>query len=162
MGTCGSIFLNIQTLIATPWYTLSPFGNANMTLILYQCIQVVTGVVYLHSHKMVRRTRLWGFVPTDKHTTLHQVHGDIKAVCTSLFPFSFNFSQRNYQANILVSQDGVAKLSDFDHSIMSECSLVFSETSKLGGGTTRWMVSTVMCAPVSFSPSNTTGAGTYT
>lgn len=40
---------------------------------------------------------------------------------------------------MLVSRNGVAKLNDFDHSIMFECSLLFSETSRPGGGTTRWM-----------------------
>lgn len=48
-----------------------------------------------------------------------------------------------FQANILVSREGIAKLSDFDHSIMAECSLACSETSKQGGGTIRWMVSAV-------------------
>lgn len=54
----------------------------------------------------------------------------------------------DFQANILVSRDGIAKLSDFDHSIMAENSLVFSETSRLGGGTTRWMVSAVVDEPI--------------
>lgn len=49
------------------------------------------------------------------------VHGDLKA------------------CNILVSQDGTAKLTDFDHSIMTESSLVFSDTTRVGGGTVRWM-----------------------
>ncbi|KAF8593517.1 kinase-like protein [Ceratobasidium sp. AG-I] len=49
------------------------------------------------------------------------VHGDIKAL------------------NILVSQDGVAKLSDFDHSILSNATLAFSATTNSGGGTLRWM-----------------------
>lgn len=47
------------------------------------------------------------------------------------------------QCNVLVSQDGTAKLSDFDHSILlSNChTLVFSATTNPGGGTPRWMVS---------------------
>ncbi|KAF8594402.1 WD40 repeat-like protein [Ceratobasidium sp. AG-I] len=49
------------------------------------------------------------------------VHGDLKAV------------------NILVSATGTAKISDFDYSILSESTLRFSETTKTGGGTLRWM-----------------------
>ncbi|KAL5640518.1 hypothetical protein ACGC1H_007686 [Rhizoctonia solani] len=49
------------------------------------------------------------------------VHGDIKA------------------SNILVSSDGVLKLTDFDHSLISECSLLFTATTRVGGGTPRWM-----------------------
>ncbi|KAL5636673.1 hypothetical protein ACGC1H_000584 [Rhizoctonia solani] len=49
------------------------------------------------------------------------VHGDLKA------------------GNILVSQDREIKLSDFDHSILSECTLAFSDTTHFGGGTLRWM-----------------------
>ncbi|KAF8598864.1 WD40 repeat-like protein [Ceratobasidium sp. AG-I] len=49
------------------------------------------------------------------------VHGDIKA------------------SNVLISRDGVARLSDFDHSILFESSLQFSATTNLGGGTLRWM-----------------------
>ncbi|KAF8601674.1 kinase-like protein [Ceratobasidium sp. AG-I] len=49
------------------------------------------------------------------------VHGDIKAI------------------NILVCPEGIVKITDFDYSILSESALRFSETSKLGGGTVRWM-----------------------
>ncbi|KAF8602271.1 kinase-like protein [Ceratobasidium sp. AG-I] len=53
--------------------------------------------------------------------SIKMVHGDIKAI------------------NILVSADGVVKLSDFDHSILSNCTLAFSATTNMGGGTLRWM-----------------------
>ncbi|CAE7209647.1 unnamed protein product [Rhizoctonia solani] len=49
------------------------------------------------------------------------VHGDLKAI------------------NVLVSSDGIAVLSDFDFSVMSEVScLVFSESSNSRSGSVRW------------------------
>ncbi|CAE7205355.1 unnamed protein product [Rhizoctonia solani] len=53
--------------------------------------------------------------------TKNMIHGDLKAI------------------NILVSSKHRLKLTDFDHSIMAECTLQFSETTRMGGGTLRWM-----------------------
>ncbi|KAG9101946.1 hypothetical protein FRC06_002458, partial [Ceratobasidium sp. 370] len=53
--------------------------------------------------------------------SINMVHGDLKA------------------RNVLVDRDGIAKLSDFDHSILSNCTLLFTETTNVGGGTLRWM-----------------------
>ncbi|CUA75625.1 hypothetical protein RSOLAG22IIIB_05990 [Rhizoctonia solani] len=50
----------------------------------------------------------------------NMVHGDLKAI------------------NVLVSSDHKLKLTDFDYSIMAE-STVFSQTTRMGGGTFRWM-----------------------
>ncbi|EUC67019.1 tyrosine kinase domain protein [Rhizoctonia solani AG-3 Rhs1AP] len=52
---------------------------------------------------------------------VNMVHGDLKAY------------------NILVSSTGIIKITDFDYSIFPECSLVFSATTRVGGGTLRWM-----------------------
>ncbi|CAE6482055.1 unnamed protein product [Rhizoctonia solani] len=49
------------------------------------------------------------------------VHGDMKAT------------------NILVSDDGVVKIGDFGNSVLEECSLRCTATTKVGGGTIRWM-----------------------
>ncbi|KAG9074474.1 hypothetical protein FS749_013963, partial [Ceratobasidium sp. UAMH 11750] len=49
------------------------------------------------------------------------VHGDLKA------------------NNILVSDEGIVKLSDFGNSVMANHSLAFSATCIEGGGTARWM-----------------------
>ncbi|KAF8603007.1 kinase-like protein [Ceratobasidium sp. AG-I] len=67
--------------------------------------------------------------------SIHMVHGDIKAL------------------NILVSEDGIAKLSDFDHSILSGGTLVFSATTNIGGGTARWMASVFCYKPSLFTVS---------
>ncbi|KAF8598371.1 WD40 repeat-like protein [Ceratobasidium sp. AG-I] len=58
--------------------------------------------------------------------SIGMVHGDIKV------------------PNILVSSEGVAKLSDFDHSILMDSTLGFSSTTNVGGGTLRWMVSILL------------------
>ncbi|KAG8688616.1 hypothetical protein FRC11_005138 [Ceratobasidium sp. 423] len=52
---------------------------------------------------------------------VNMIHGDLKA------------------CNILVSSAGVLKITDFDYSIFPECALAFSATTRIGGGTRRWM-----------------------
>ncbi|KEP54228.1 tyrosine kinase family catalytic domain protein [Rhizoctonia solani 123E] len=52
---------------------------------------------------------------------VNMVHGDLKA------------------CNILVSSAGILKITDFGYSIFPECSLAFSATTRMGGGTLRWM-----------------------
>ncbi|EUC58994.1 tyrosine kinase family catalytic domain protein [Rhizoctonia solani AG-3 Rhs1AP] len=51
--------------------------------------------------------------------------------------------------NVLVSSDGVARLSDFDYSIISEVgSLVFSESSNSRSGSIRWTAPEIVLAEV--------------
>ncbi|CAE6462494.1 unnamed protein product [Rhizoctonia solani] len=78
---------------------------------------------YLDQHTNIDRHKLC-FQIAEGVTYLHSVdmvHGDLKA------------------SNILVSSDGTLKLTDFDYSIISDCSVVFSATTRGGGGTLRWM-----------------------
>ncbi|KAH7339158.1 kinase-like domain-containing protein [Rhizoctonia solani] len=42
-------------------------------------------------------------------------------------------------ANVLVSSDGIIKLTGFDYSLMSDSSLLFTDTTRVGLGTLRWM-----------------------
>ncbi|CUA70735.1 hypothetical protein RSOLAG22IIIB_09063 [Rhizoctonia solani] len=69
------------------------------------------------------------------------IHGDLKAI------------------NVLVSSDGVAKLSDFDFSIMSGMSsLVFSESSNSRSGSARWSAPEILLVE---TPVRTTQADVY-
>ncbi|CAE6411214.1 unnamed protein product [Rhizoctonia solani] len=59
------------------------------------------------------------------------VHGDVKAT------------------NVLVSSDGVARLSDFDFSVISGVSsLVFTQTSNTRAGSIRWTAPEILCEEV--------------
>ncbi|KDN44814.1 hypothetical protein RSAG8_05287, partial [Rhizoctonia solani AG-8 WAC10335] len=60
--------------------------------------------------------------------SVSMIHGDLKA------------------GNILVSVDGILKLTDFDYSIISGLSLAFSATTRTGGGTLRWMAPELVLA----------------
>ncbi|CAE6474159.1 unnamed protein product [Rhizoctonia solani] len=55
----------------------------------------------------------------------NMIHGDLKAT------------------SILVSPGRRLKLTNFDHSIMAESTLQFSQTTRMGGGTLRWMVDSI-------------------
>ncbi|KAG8754429.1 hypothetical protein FRC11_006662 [Ceratobasidium sp. 423] len=58
--------------------------------------------------------------------SMNVIHGDLKT------------------PNILVSLDGTPKLTDFDHSVISDSSLQFSATTRVSRGTTRWMAPELM------------------
>ncbi|CAE6514670.1 unnamed protein product [Rhizoctonia solani] len=69
------------------------------------------------------------------------IHGDLKAV------------------NVLVSSDGIARLSDFDFSVISEVSsLMFSETSNSRLGSLRWAAPELLVAE---APKRTTQCDVY-
>ncbi|CUA77250.1 hypothetical protein RSOLAG22IIIB_12626 [Rhizoctonia solani] len=71
----------------------------------------------------------------------NMIHGDLKAI------------------NVLVSSDGVAKISDFDFSIMKGASiLVFSESSNSRSGSARWSAPEILLAE---TPIRTTQADIY-
>ncbi|KAF8746899.1 Histone deacetylase (HDAC) interacting, partial [Rhizoctonia solani] len=81
---------------------------------------------YLDQHTNLDRHKLCfqiaeGVTSSERLKYARKVHGDLKA------------------SNILVSSDGTLKLTDFDYSIISDCSVAFSATTRGGGGTLRWM-----------------------
>lgn len=43
-----------------------------------------------------------------------------------------------------MSDNGTLKINDFDHAVLSGSTLRFSTTSRLGGGTMRWMVGSAL------------------
>ncbi|CEL62872.1 putative serine/threonine-protein kinase DDB_G0284251 OS=Dictyostelium discoideum GN=DDB_G0284251 PE=3 SV=1 [Rhizoctonia solani AG-1 IB] len=85
------------------------------------CTQLSQSVVYIHDRDMVGLLRYLDILAQSLTNRIGQVHGDLKAL------------------NILVSPNGVIKLTDFDYSIITNCSLLFTDTTRVGGGTYRWM-----------------------
>ncbi|CAE6502833.1 unnamed protein product [Rhizoctonia solani] len=75
-----------------------------------KCIQVTRGLAYIHQYEMA--------------------HGDLNAL--NYIP------PRSLEFNILVSSEGDAKLAGFSLAIMSETSLVFSETTMASATSIRW------------------------
>ncbi|EUC59025.1 tyrosine kinase family catalytic domain protein [Rhizoctonia solani AG-3 Rhs1AP] len=70
-----------------------------------------------------------------------------------------DYMHRQNTINVLVSSDGVAKLSDFDFSIMSGVSsLVFSESSNSRSGSLRWAAPEMLLEDV---PKRTTQSDVY-
>ncbi|KAL5641709.1 hypothetical protein ACGC1H_001996 [Rhizoctonia solani] len=98
---------------------------------------------YLRTHPSADRYELCVHVASglDYMHSQNTVHGDLKAI------------------NVLVSSDGVAKLSDFDFSIMSGVSsLVFSESSHSRSGSLRWAAPELLLEE---APKRTTQSDVY-
>ncbi|KAF8596189.1 kinase-like protein [Ceratobasidium sp. AG-I] len=112
---------------------LQQYITKNLDVDRYRlCCGVATGVAYLHGDIDMASCRFLYIL----------VHGDIKAVNTPAISQLFLIvieAVASTQLNILISHDGVPKLSDFDHSILSESTLAFSATTNVSGGTLRWM-----------------------
>ncbi|KAG8743538.1 hypothetical protein FRC10_011778 [Ceratobasidium sp. 414] len=84
---------------------------------------------YIYNHPDVNRWELCEQV-AEGLAYIHgigMIHGDLKAV------------------NVLVSQTGEVKLSDFGNAILSDHSLAFTATTNIGGGTSRWMAPELLC-----------------
>ncbi|CAE7152603.1 unnamed protein product, partial [Rhizoctonia solani] len=92
------------------------------------CTHVASGLEYMHS--------------------CSTVHGDLKAVCNKTRPIITSL-KRLSQLNVLVTTDGIAQLSDFDFSVMSEASnLLFSDSSNSRMGSIRWTAPEILCEEV--------------
>ncbi|KAG9120189.1 hypothetical protein FRC07_004406 [Ceratobasidium sp. 392] len=86
------------------------------------CLQVATGLAYLHEKGVVRNDVDSRVTATSNNSIfVWQVFGDLKA------------------QNVLINLDGVAKLTDFGLSVFTQSNLSFSTTQNPGGGSTRWM-----------------------
>ncbi|KAF8757619.1 dihydroxyacetone kinase [Rhizoctonia solani] len=122
----GVALFNGQIAIVSPW-----MKNGNLRKYIRSqpevdrwslCIQIAEGLAHIHSIKMVSYTsRITLSLGLTSISNSFKVHGDLKA------------------ENILVSDQGVVKISDFGNSILEECSLRYTATSRVGGGTSRWM-----------------------
>ncbi|KAG9122752.1 hypothetical protein FRC07_000737 [Ceratobasidium sp. 392] len=80
------------------------------------CTQVSKGLAYMHQKGIV--------------------HGDIKGVGRPIL-LQFPANQKKW-ANILVSEDGVAKITDFGNTILEQYTLQFSASQRTQGISARW------------------------
>ncbi|CAE7174463.1 unnamed protein product [Rhizoctonia solani] len=96
---------------------------------------------YLRYHPTTDRYQLDIALGLEYMHNRRTVHGDIKA------------------ANILVSPDGVAKISDFDFSVMSEATdLAFTASSNTRSGSIRWVAPEMLDGEI---PKRTTQSDVY-
>ncbi|KEP45458.1 tyrosine kinase family catalytic domain protein [Rhizoctonia solani 123E] len=69
------------------------------------------------------------------------------------------YMHSQHMANVLVSSDGIARLSDFDFSVMSAASnLIFTESSNTRTGTVRWLAPEMLLEE---APKRTTESDVY-
>ncbi|ELU39095.1 nuclear condensin complex subunit Smc2, putative [Rhizoctonia solani AG-1 IA] len=118
-----AVFQN-QLVMVSPWMhygDVVEFATQRGANRCSLCLQLSSAVAYMHS--------------------MHTVHGDIKGVSYSYQVPSRSLLLTNMsgQANALVSEDGIVKLTDFGLTILQEPDVYISFTEK-GGGTERWMV----------------------
>ncbi|CAE6405447.1 unnamed protein product [Rhizoctonia solani] len=98
---------------------------------------------YLQTHRDADRYRLCIDVASglEYMHSRSTVHGDLKAM------------------NVLVSSDGIARLSDFDFAVMSEASsLLFTESSNTRSGSIRWVAPEML---VGETPKRTKASDVY-
>ncbi|KAF8706721.1 Structural maintenance of chromosomes protein, partial [Rhizoctonia solani] len=117
-----AVFQN-QLVMVSPWMhygDVVEFATQRGANRCSLCLQLSSAVAYMHS--------------------MHTVHGDIKGVGYSYQVPSRSLLLMNMsgQANALVSEDGIVKLTDFGLTILQEPDVYISFTEK-GGGTERWM-----------------------
>ncbi|KAG8796567.1 hypothetical protein FRC12_019074 [Ceratobasidium sp. 428] len=118
----GFAVLKEQLVMISPWMengTLHSYTQEHPDVERWRlCLQASGGLTYIHGVKMV--------------------HGDLKAASNAAL-YDIQQADITAQNNILVSAEGVVKLTDFGNSVLTDLSLGFSTTCIAGGGTARWM-----------------------
>ncbi|KAG8777306.1 hypothetical protein FRC12_000440 [Ceratobasidium sp. 428] len=126
----GLVQFQDRVAMVSPWMdngTLLQYISRNPTEDRYQlCVGISEGVAYLHQNGLV--------------------HGDIKSVRPSILACEVQV-ETSSQANILISSEGVAKISDFGCSVLKTSTLCFTTTSVLKLSI-RWAAPEILDGPV--------------